>query len=440
MTQARRAGRATHDDDAQFAGAKNATDTRRTHRDAQLAAALGNHHPTPPAPGTGQDGGPGLAGDLLGDESEGSDPLSRDVARPLAVAMDAGLVTGDHVMVILEELDGLPQDVTAQQRWQAEEVLVAKAQRLTPSRLRIAARRVLADLSAAEQVVDAHQDQRVATQEQAAWEAASFWMRDNHDGTVFGQFTLPALQGHMLAKTLSAMTSPRRLHQQHTDEATGSQTTGTTRDRDTGWGDRQIDFAHEKGKALAELITRMPTDHLGERVNATVLVTIPLTSLRGETDRVGITDTGTEVSAGQVRRLAAEAGLVPVVLGGNSQPLDLGRKTRFFTEPQRRALALTYPECAEEHCDRPFAWCEIHHATPWRPPPTHTNHPPDTPPRGRTDLANAIPLCGRHHRRLDDPTYTHTITRNTQGTATIHFHHAHTRPGAGATAATGTST
>ena len=133
----------------------------------------------------------------------------------------------------------------------------------------------------------------------------------------------------------------------------------------------------------------------------TLLVTTTLESLRGETDRVGLTDSGTEVSAGEVRRLAAGAGIVPVVLGGDSVPLDLGRRTRLFTETQRRALALRYTECAEEHCDRPFAWCEIHHAQPWKPV-----HGPDGqllhPGGGKTNLTNAIPLCGKHHRQLTD--------------------------------------
>ena len=39
------------------------------------------------------------------------------------------------------------------------------------------------------------------------------------------------------------------------------------------------------------------------------------------------------ISAGTARRLACEAGIIPAVLGGKSQVLDLGRKRRSTTKP-----------------------------------------------------------------------------------------------------------
>ncbi|MBL0005343.1 MAG: HNH endonuclease [Actinomycetales bacterium] len=94
----------------------------------------------------------------------------------------------------------------------------------------------------------------------------------------------------------------------------------------------------------------------------------------------GGVDTGLTLSAGQARRIACNAGLLPAVLGGPSLPLDLGRADRFFTEAQRVALATIYDECAADGCDRPYAWSELHHEDPW-----HAG--------GRTDLAKAVPLC-----------------------------------------------
>ena len=46
-------------------------------------------------------------------------------------------------------------------------------------------------------------------------------------------------------------------------------------------------------------------------------------------------------------------------------------------------------------CDRPFAWCEIHHQHAWA-------------LGGLSDLANAVPLCHFHHRRIHDHRYRHT--------------------------------
>ena len=120
-------------------------------------------------------------------------------------------------------------------------------------------------------------------------------------------------------------------------------------------------------------------------------------------------DTGEALSAGQVRRLACEAGIVPVVLGGESLPLDLGRTRRYFSEAQRVALATRYAECATDGCDRPFAWTHLHHEDPWA-------------AGGATDLDRAVPLCGFHHRRIHDPAYAHRISRDARRIATVSFH------------------
>ena len=45
--------------------------------------------------------------------------------------------------------------------------------------------------------------------------------------------------------------------------------------------------------------------------------------------------------------------------------------------------------CAVDGCERPFAWCEIHHPHWW----SHGGH---------TTLDNGLPLCGYHHQRAHD--------------------------------------
>jgi hypothetical protein len=60
------------------------------------------------------------------------------------------------------------------------------------------------------------------------------------------------------------------------------------------------------------------------------------------------TDTGTLISASAARRIACQAGILPAVLGGPGQILDLGRHHRFFSDPQRTALSVVYdnaPKC-----------------------------------------------------------------------------------------------
>ena len=105
-------------------------------------------------------------------------------------------------------------------------------------------------------------------------------------------------------------------------------------------------------------------------------------------------DTGETISAGEARRLACNAGIIPAVLGAGSVTLDLGRESRLFSEPQRVAAGLRYDTCAADGCERPYAWCELHHRQPWS-------------RGGRTDLRDAVPLCHWHHQRIHDHRYRH---------------------------------
>lgn len=142
------------------------------------------------------------------------------------------------------------------------------------------------------------------------------------------------------------------------------------------------------GAALCELIEHLPTTSLATS-QATLLVTLDLEALLTGIGAARL-DTGVQVSAGDARRLACEAGLVPAVLGGRSEPLDLGRERRLHSTAQRRALALTHDSCAITGCERPFSWCEIHHALVepqrahrpgQRPAPVRTSPPQSARPR-----------------------------------------------------------
>ncbi len=64
--------------------------------------------------------------------------------------------------------------------------------------------------------------------------------------------------------------------------------------------------------------------------------------------------------------------------------LNLGRATRLANRAQRRALRATYATCAIPGCATRFDHCKIHHVEWWR-------------RGGRTDLANLLPICVKHH-------------------------------------------
>ncbi len=290
-----------------------------------------------------------------------------------------------------------PATLTGPQRAVVEAGLVAAAARLDPPRLRAAARRALAALPVPDAVVDAHENTILVGEEERAARAARLTWHDNQDGTISGQFTVPLLAGTILAKILHQMTSPRRTPR-----------TTSTGDPTAGGGAGSGEWAHRYGLAFTHLLEHLPTDHLHPKTAATIVITLPLTDLHARL-RAATLDTGDHISAGTARRLACTAGLLPAVLGGPSLPLDLGRRTRLFTDTHRIALATRYTSCAATGCDRPYAWTELHHRDPW----SHG---------GPTNLDHAVPLCRAHHTQLHTSTLQHTLTQDPTGRYTLTFH------------------
>jgi hypothetical protein len=325
-------------------------------------------------------------------------------------ALAAGDVSTDHAQVIATATAQLPDGLSQQERAAIETDLVRRAKLVDPGTLRKEGRRILSVTERSQAEVDAHEDQVLRTEEDAALAKTRLTWHHNGDGTTTGHFTLPTLAASILAKTVQQIASPRRFAQQAAKAAKAAGAS-TPADVDAATWDAfraaDGDWAHRYGKAFVELLEHLPTDALSGKVAATVVVTIDHDQLKAAVGAAHL-DTGQDLSAGEGRRLACNAGIVPAVLGGRSVPLDLGRQERFFTEAQRVALATTYDTCAAEACDRPYAWSELHHEDPWA-------------SGGRTDLALAVPLCGHHHRRVHDPRYANRIDTDHRGKKSVIF-------------------
>jgi hypothetical protein len=121
-------------------------------------------------------------------------------------------------------------------------------------------------------------------------------------------------------------------------------------------------------------------------VKTTVVVRLTRTDLESGLGVGQIDGTPQPVSAGALRRAAADAEVVPAVLGGASEVLDWGRSRRLFTPEQRLALVERDGGCA--WCNAPPSWCEAHHIRWWE------------RDAGPTDLSNGVLLCARCHHRL----------------------------------------
>ncbi|WP_265448099.1 HNH endonuclease signature motif containing protein [Flexivirga meconopsidis] len=174
----------------------------------------------------------------------------------------------------------------------------------------------------------------------------------------------------------------------------------TTGGGDPGRGTEVVRDERTPGKRRADALLDLVT--AGARVAiagnapvgsaATILLTMNLKSL---TDGIGgaTTPTGDVLDAGAARRAACDAELIPAVLGGPSQPLDVGRRERLVTKGLRAAVLIRDGRCTFPGCDRPPGFCEVHHVTPWW-------------AGGETSLTNSAMLCCRHHQEVHRRGYT----------------------------------
>ena len=117
-----------------------------------------------------------------------------------AEALDAGLVSPGHAAVIVRATGQLPAR-SALSSARGRSVLVEKARPFSPDQLRRVARRAIEAVEPDQTVVDAHENELIRSEEQAARDKCSLTLHDNGDGTTTGHFTVPALAAAMLTRS-----------------------------------------------------------------------------------------------------------------------------------------------------------------------------------------------------------------------------------------------
>ncbi len=304
--------------------------------------------------------------------------LDRELHQPVAEALAGGRLRADQADVITRAVDDLPADlVDTQTLVEARDFLLAHADDHDARALRVLGKRVLDVV--APQVGEAHEQRVLESEEARAAATASFTVHDDGHGRCYGRFTLPSLHGRLLREHLHALASPAR-HQRDREPESNAQL-------------RPAITPTTLGQALMEYVEAYPVDRLPAASGAGVSLTVTM-DVEALAAGVGAASlsTGERISAGEARRLACRAGLVPAVLGTASEVLDLGRTARLFSPAQRRALLLRDRGCTAEGCQLPAGVCHAHHDLPWS-------------PDGLTDLANGRLLCPRHHRLAHDRRY-----------------------------------
>ena len=296
----------------------------------------------------------------------------------------AGRVNTEQAEVIARALDAVPVDIPATVKAAAEQRLVDLAAHHDACDLRVLGDRVLNVVAPA--VADAHEAARLEAEERAAERKTMLTMTPDGQGSVHGRFTVPELHAGMLRKQLLALVAH--------DKPALTSTPATTGEQEEGERPEPVKAATavELGAAFCELLERLDGSQVPEMsTGATVVVTMTLETLTGGLAAATL-DTGDRIAAHTARRLACEAGIIPVVLDGRREVLDQGRRKRLFTRAQRIALATRDRGCTAIGCHTAAWFCHAHHDQPWA-------------TGGTTDLTNGRLLCPTHHRTAHDPRY-----------------------------------
>jgi hypothetical protein len=125
---------------------------------------------------------------------------------------------------------------------------------------------------------------------------------------------------------------------------------------------------------------------------ATVTVVVRASDLACESGPAWLDDVREPISAALAAEIGCDSGITLIGVGDKGQPLWMGRRERYFTAAQRKALALRDGGCVWPGCKAPPSWCHAHHVVSWL-------------QQGPTDIDNGVLLCSFHHHLLHQGEY-----------------------------------
>lgn len=341
------------------------------------------------------------AGEVLAlDGASGSAPERQDghlapVTGPqlpvLAAALRAGEISADAAAMISRMAHRVHGRVPVDKLAAAEKRLVERAARLSSTRLARYVKYVEATLD----------PEKLELDERAREDARYLRMVDEADGMVRIDGRLDPLTAAPVKAVLDGIVKAAfRAKRERKDR--GGVGAGPVDVRSAGQirADGLAAIARhisgcDEGKvpgATTRIVVRMDYDQLQAEVEAAgfSLDDVPGDEGGASTGRghgvATIEGVDQPVTAGALRRFAADAGIIPAVLGGSSEVLDLGREDRLFSPAQRIALTERDGGCAS--CGAPPSWTEAHHIRWW------------DKDSGPTDLDNGLLLCVACHKQI----------------------------------------
>ncbi|WP_062211669.1 HNH endonuclease [Demequina oxidasica] len=288
--------------------------------------------------------------------------LSRPKYVHVSLATGAGKLSISSGNLITNMLDQVEAATTPEVRLEAERDLVERAMRLSYDQLARAVRQAEAWLDR-ERIEQRHQmlrDERYLT------------IREDQAGMTLISGKLDPETAAPVRAMLDAMVAHGLRERREQDRlAADVRSVGQMRVDALG-----IAARHVLG-CKSEKLPMSPT---------ALVVRMNIEDLRAEVGVGEVDGSGQPIPASVVRRMAADANVIPAVLGGESEVLELGREQRSFSVGQRRALFERDGGCA--FCGAPPSFTEAHHIRWWE------------RDDGPTDLENGVLLCVRCHHLI----------------------------------------
>jgi len=291
-----------------------------------------------------------------------------NVSSHLADSLKSGELTASHVGALAAVVSPRRESLLADHG----ELLAKQGKRLTIEDFTLLARR-WASMADDQLAADSHQEVEPPHNEVRA--AVTM------DGRVVGDFDLDAISGAELLGALDHIEPPDAV--------------------DAPEGPRSL--KERRGDALAELVSRY---HNGDKPGANppnLDVVVDVATLAGAPPdlakkRCDLEGVGPIVTA-TLEQLKCGATMRRLVMAGDSIVLDMGRKTRFATPAQTRAVRTRDGGCIFPGCGRPPRWCDIHHIDDWA-------------SGGHTDVPRMCCLCRRHHTLIHNSRWSIVVEAN----------------------------
>ncbi|WP_296665753.1 HNH endonuclease signature motif containing protein [Demequina sp.] len=280
----------------------------------------------------------------------------------VTAALDRGEISVECGTLIMSMLDSLSESVDVERRRTAERDLVSRAPGMAAGQFARIVRRFKAALDVAEN------DRQVARMRQER----TLRLYEDRQGMLVLQGRFDPETGAPLRAALDALVGDAM---RRSREAVGEDTRTTDQMR----ADSLASLARH---ALGCSATDLPLS------TVTVVVRVEEKDLQRGLGLAEVDGCTQPIDISTLRRMAADADVVPAVLGGRSELLDFGRRRRLFTRAQRLALGERDGGCA--FCGAPPAWTEVHHIRWW------------SRDRGRTNVANGVLLCSHCHHVIHD--------------------------------------